>query len=348
LFLGGAAKSGTTLLLSLLDGHPRLAVLPEETHFFDKRTKFSALTSSSDKVRWFLESPHCDLRFLAHGRVERTRPTNGSPNTRDYTHLDYTGFVRLTQNIAKQPWLNDSLIFSEVVRSYAVISGCDWPNCIRWIEKTPGNEAYSDDLFRLFPEAKLLQLVRDPRAVFASRKKHLISRYGCYAKAHRLVREWNRSSRQISKLQKRTDSYLLVRYEDLVQDTGRTLERVCQFIGVELLPVMLEPTRAGKQWGGNSAYDKTFGGISAEPVNQWKNQLTNDEIWWVEMHCREGMRIAGYQPETNCRFSFARWFKRISGESWSGYVRARRGSLFQLTGFLEDCRYDVTPRRTSS
>src|SRR5207302_382214 len=147
-------------------------------------------------------------------------------------------------------------------------------------------------------------------------KKGLIGRYGRYGRAHRLVREWNQSARQISKLQKRPDGYLLVRYEDLVQNTARTLQKVSRFIGIELLPVMLEPTRAGKQWGGNSAYDKTFGGISADSVNQWANELTLDEIWWVEMHCSKGMQIAGYQPETNCAFSFARWFKRLSGESW--------------------------------
>ena len=30
-FAAGQAKSGTTLLIALLDGHPQLLVLPEET-----------------------------------------------------------------------------------------------------------------------------------------------------------------------------------------------------------------------------------------------------------------------------------------------------------------------------
>jgi hypothetical protein len=341
LFLGGAAKSGTTLLLSLLDGHPKLAVLPEETHFFGRRKNFSALTNYPDKARWFLQSSDSDLHILAQGRIERARKTNGSLDTRDYTHFDYTGFVQLTEEFAKQSWLNDSLIFSEVVRAYAIANGCDWRNCVRWVEKTPGNESYSEDLFTLFPDAKFIQVVRDPRAVFSSRKKHLVRRYGHYAKAHRHVREWNESARQISKLQKRGGSYLLVRYEDLIQNTARTLEKVCQFIGIEFLPVNLEPTRAGKQWEGNSAYEKSFGGISAESVSQWKNELTKEEVWWIEMHCRTGMEIAGYQLETDCRFSLPRWFKRMPGESIGGYVRARRGSVCQWAGWLEECRYDA-------
>jgi Sulfotransferase family len=348
LFVGGAAKSGTTLLLSLLDGHPKLAVLPEETHFFGRHKDFSSLKSYAAKARSLVESSDSDLRLLAEGRVEPSRDARNSADTRDYTSFDYPAFVRLVEHFAKQPWLNDSLIFSEIVRAYAIVNGCDWRNCVRWVEKTPGNEVYSDDLFKLFPDAKLLQIVRDPRAVFASRKRHLIGRYGRHTKAHRLVREWNESSGQISKLQKRTESYLLIRYEDLVHNTAKTLERVCRFIGIELLAVMLEPTRAGKGWRGNSAYDKTFGGISAASVDQWKKELTEDEIWWIEMHCREGMQIAGYNFETDCRFSFARWSKRMSGESWGGYLRARRGSLCQWAGLLEDCRYDTAPRGANS
>lgn len=37
LFIGGCPKSGTTLLLALLDGHPQLAVLPEETSYLEDR-----------------------------------------------------------------------------------------------------------------------------------------------------------------------------------------------------------------------------------------------------------------------------------------------------------------------
>jgi hypothetical protein len=336
LFLGGAAKSGTTLLLSLLDGHPKLVVLPEQTHFLDKLRNFSGLNSCAAKVQWLVAESN--LRLLGQGRIESHGETKAS--IRDYTGFDYSGFVRLAEEFAKEPRLNDSLIFSEIVRAYAIAKGSDWQNCTRWVEKTPGNEIRADKLFKLFPEARLLQVVRDPRAVFASRKTRLIKTYGHHTKAHRLVREWNESSRQIRKLQKRTDNYLLVRYEDIVQDTTRTLEKISQFIGIELLPVMLEPTRAGNRWRGNSSYHE-FAGISAESVNQWKNVLTEDEIWWIEMHCRKGMQIAGYQLETDGKFSLARWSRRMAGESWGGYLRARRGSLCQLAGLLDECRYDA-------
>ena len=33
-FIAGAAKSGTTLLVSLLDSHPELLVMPQDTAYF--------------------------------------------------------------------------------------------------------------------------------------------------------------------------------------------------------------------------------------------------------------------------------------------------------------------------
>jgi hypothetical protein len=343
LFVGGCPKSGTTLLLSLLDGHPKLVVLPEETHFLDKRPHYLALDSYQAKSRGLLEES--GLRLLAQGRFARFGRSGEAPSAdlRDYGGFDHQRFTRLAAYSAEQPWINDSLLFSETVRAYAITIGCNWRDCVRWVEKSTSNEACSDALFGLFPEAKLLQVVRDPRAVFASRKKRLLNISGCYSKAHRLLRGWNQSSRQILKLMERRDQYLVLRYEDLIQDPRESLEGVCRFIGIEFLPELLSPTRAGRQWEGNSSFHSAFNGISAQPVDYWKSELTADEIWWVEMHCRQGMLIADYSLRTEGRFSFSRWLKRLPGESWGGYLRARRGSLCQLAGLLEDCRYAAVP-----
>src|SRR6266700_345488 len=56
-FIAGQAKSGTTLLAALLDGHPELLVLPQETAYFPtvlrkfrdhgRRAQFEYLTKES-------------------------------------------------------------------------------------------------------------------------------------------------------------------------------------------------------------------------------------------------------------------------------------------------------------
>jgi hypothetical protein len=52
------------------------------------------------------------------------------------------------------------------------------------------------------------------------------------------------------------------------------------------------------------------------------------------------MKLANYPFQTNARFSLSLWLKRLPGESWAGYVRARRASLCQWLGLLKECRYD--------
>jgi hypothetical protein len=336
LFIGGAIKSGTTLLMSLLDSHPQLVVLPEETHYLEERRKFLKLKNSQARLERLL----ANLKLLASATGDGETSPACAADVRNYAEFDYGQFVELARRFINQPWMNDSLLFSETIRAYGIAMGADWRNCAHWVEKTPKTETYPDLFDQLFPDARLIQVLRDPRAVFASLKNRIVTRYGCYAKAHRLPRLWNQSAREIPRLLRDPARFLVVRYEDLLKSPRKVLEAICRFGGFEYNECLLEPTRAGNKWLGNSAFYKRFDGISAAPADHWKDRLTEDEIWWIELHCRRGMELAGYPLQTDARFSFKRWFKRLPGESWSGYVRARRASLFQGLGLLKECRYD--------
>jgi hypothetical protein len=337
LFIGGTPKSGTTLLISLLDNHPQLIVLPEETFYLEDRPDYVALKDHEARLSRLLEKT--DLRLLAMSRFEPDSP-GCSPDARTYADFDYTNFVELAKYLVKQPWVNDSLVFSEAARAYGIVLGADWKNCVRWVEKSTSNEVRSEALDELFPEAKVIQMVRDPRAVFASRKSRQMKRSGFYTKAHRLVREWNRSSQEIPRLRRDSSRFLVIRYEDLVKNPRGIMEKVCGFAGIDFDEKILEPTRAGGRWEGNSAFHETFKGISSASLDVWKDRLSEDEIWWIELHCHKGMKLADYPLHTNARFSLTRWLKRLPGESWSGYFRARRASLCHWLGLLEECRYD--------
>ncbi len=61
LFIGGAPKSGTTLLMSLLDNHPQLVVLPEETSYLEDRPRYLALKNYQAKLRRLLQKTGLQL-----------------------------------------------------------------------------------------------------------------------------------------------------------------------------------------------------------------------------------------------------------------------------------------------
>lgn len=336
LFIGGAIKSGTTLLKSLLDNHPQLVVFPEETHYLEERSKYLALNDYRAKLQCLLERE--EVRRLAKGWSEPSS-SGGAADERRYSHFDYDQFVALARDFVNQPWMNDSLLLSETIRAYGIVAGADWRNCARWVEKTPKSETCGDALDELFPDAKLIQIVRDPRAVFASLKNRAIKEFGYYNAAHKLTRRWNGSAREITRLRRDPSRFLIVRYEDLVKDPRTELETVCRFGGFEFSEKMFEPTCAGNGWLGNSAFYNEFNGISIAPAEKWKDYLTEQEIWWVELHCRKGMELAGYPLLTGGRFSISRWLRGLPGESLDGYFRDRRDSIRQAVGLLTECRF---------
>lgn len=322
--------------MALLDNHPQLVVLPEETHYLEDRGCYQALGTYPEKLRQLVE--RSGLQTLALGCFEPP-PDYLDSGTRNYSDFDYSRFVSLAEIFVNQTWINDSLLFSETIRAYGITRGIEVDNCVRWIEKTPKNETFGPAMDELFPDAKLIQIVRDPRAVFASLKNRLIRQNGHYTKAHRFVRSWNRCAREIPRLRRDRSRFLVIRYEDLVRKPREILETVCRFGEFEFHESMFKPTRGGSGWEGNSAFHKMFNGISAASVEQWKECLTEDEIWWIELHCRQGMELAEYPFQTGARFSALRWLKRLPGESWPGYLRARRASLCQGLGLLKDCSY---------
>src|SRR5438874_10214821 len=76
-FIAGQAKSGTTLLAALLDGHPEVLVLPQETAYFPtiltkyrnagRRVQFDYLTKeslyASDRKSTRLNSSHVEISY---------------------------------------------------------------------------------------------------------------------------------------------------------------------------------------------------------------------------------------------------------------------------------------------
>jgi hypothetical protein len=336
LFIGGPAKSGTTLLMSLLDNHPQLVVLPEETGYLEHRQQYRELKDCKARLEYLLIKT--GLKSLGVGEVE-VKNAVSSADARDYRQFDHKCFFSLAREFVDRPWMNDSLLFSEMVRAYGIALGADWRNCARWVEKTPRTETCAEELDELFPDAKLIQVIRDPRAVFTSFKNRIMSEYGTHAKAHRLPRSWNHSAREIPRLRRDPSRFLVIRYEDLVENPRETLKKICRFGGFEFSEKMLEPTRAGTDWKGNSAFHGTFKGISSASLDLWKDRLSMDEVWWIELHCRKGMDLANYPLQTDARFSLLRWLKRLPGESWSGHFRARRASLCQGLGLLKECQY---------
>ena len=119
-----------------------------------------------------------------------------------------------------------------------------------FLDKAPGGVDWLPLVARLFPEARVLFAVRDPRDVVLScflnnfqmnaltfAFTRLEDTAAAYAAAMRLAH----TSRQLLPLAVKE-----VRYESLIEDFSGELAKVCEFVGLEIEPQMTDVARAAR------------------------------------------------------------------------------------------------------
>ncbi|HEY0197584.1 MAG TPA: sulfotransferase [Rhodanobacter sp.] len=257
-FVFGAHRSGTTLVRDLLDHHPALSVLPAEGTML---TNFA----------WHLKrlEPDSWLRFLGCEWLRRlANPINQHPywllGRSSAEGSPYVEFgrallawwplvrTRLGPRTTSWPLIAVTLAYAYCTAGFRTASPLE-----RWVEKTPANERFLARLMAEFPEARLLHVVRHPSAVYASSCQAVRNSGLPSSGESRILRQMHLSYREAAtrSAQPSSDSYLLVRYEDLLADTAGSVRRMASFLGIQPLPVMMQPTANGIPTPSNSSFD---------------------------------------------------------------------------------------------
>ena len=316
-FIAGQAKSGTTLIAALLDNHPELLVLPQETAYFPtvlrkfgdagRRAQFDYLTKESFSRVLF----GGDAKWREH----------------EYKNFPQQKFFETFERIAFDPANLERDLLALMAESYAATMEVPLETINRWIEKTPANRNHVDEMFRRFPNAKLLITLRDPRAILATQialeKTRQTKRFSVYY----VIAHWRAAAQLARRIRSGNVPGLLVQFEPLVTDPVAMMRTVCDYLEIRFDPdIVLNPTKIGESWGGNSAAQTAFSKISAEPTSRWEGQLTEDEIGWVEWHCRDLMPEFGYEPRFPSR-KVSAFLKPIRQERFKEYLKSRAYSL---------------------
>jgi hypothetical protein len=264
----GFMKSGTTLLLELLDGHPELIVLPGDRHMMnaseDERRRVereaywipSVVNSRGQAPFWFLGED--DLAYLELAR-----------------YLDHA--LAVLPDDARGRFL-----------AFVVALHCANPRRAprprAWVEKTPENEFRVDRIVRWFPRARFVHLVRHPLDNLASLKLLFSQRADMGWKpwsAATTARKLARSVRAAGENRRRlgADRYFVARYEDLAETEPR-MRAVARFLGIAWDDSLLTPTMNGVPSQPNSMRRERLGvrGRVAIPApGQWRRELAPAE-----------------------------------------------------------------------
>lgn len=245
IFIVGHSRSGSTLLASLLGEHTKIAALPE-THFVR-----SSLYGGTPLQRWLanrsLEAKikliYSNVRLPDAGiepeEFERyCRKRNVNP--RSSAQL-LEAFLRLCQERGGKSFI---------------------------LEKTPGHIAHVRELLSWIPQAKVIYAVRDARDAVSS----LLRAKWTHSQPQRHAAYWAWCVRRAHAMKTAyPEQVYIARYEDILLDSARSLEEICNFIGVEYQDQMLIGERAEAvvpawetEWKRNS---KTK--IDPAHANQW-------------------------------------------------------------------------------
>ncbi len=296
-FILGRPRSGTTLLRTVLDTHPNVLIPLENSGLIHLYFKYRKVKQWNAKKLDHFFSDFKNLKFI------------------DSWNINWKLVKEIFENLA-----DDQLSFPEIIRVYYYHYQSEFIKeeikCLG--DKSPLNSLYSKEISSIFPNAKIIHLVRDYRANFASMSKHLVFSPSSTVK----LMQWKKSVIQISRLAAiNPERFLIVRYEDFVSHSEGTYKTICTFLKIKYIPELLDPEYRKKVI--NTIYASEFikdwqpdlsGVISTANIEKWKNDLSDDAIKKADYIAGEIGEQLQYYPiykEFSLVFSITMEFKKL-------------------------------------
>ena len=293
IFIVGANRSGTTLLRLMLNSHSRIGI-PDELVYF--RSSFAG--HSFDEWR----NPQIsreDFQKYVSVFLERNQEVLAPLSISD-----------LKKEILCRDEPDFRWPYARTLEAWA-----DTHGKVRWGEKTPGNLFFVDVLIDMFPDARFIYLMRDPRAGVYSMMKTSMFRSGAIINAMNRRKYMTEGLNHLQRFVPETQQ-TLVKFEDLVQSPESTLRRVCAFLEESFEPHMLEFHRDASKYMKERAISRfnqaATRPIAPEKAESWKSGLSTIQISEVEWICREQMANYGYdrsQAKLPLHRQFFGWLK---------------------------------------
>jgi hypothetical protein len=276
IFVVGAPRTGTTLTRNILNRHPEVH-LYNEIHFCERIHDKLGQRGELDETR--LDGA---LDMLLEHAQEWTPGAEEAASRRE-----------LRQRAVAAGG------FGGLLRSFLAMEA-EWNGKRIWGDSSPQDVLYLDCLKSWFPAARIVCLVRDPRAYLASYKNYVRKGHPTYHDRYSplpnalLWRTYMGALLEARQAPWAADLHEL-RYERLVADPQEEVRALCAFLDLEFQGDMLEVASR------NSSYltvgEEGRAGISSGSVDRWREELTATEIWIAEWICRRAMRHLGYHPE---------------------------------------------------
>ena len=193
-----------------------------------------------------------------------------------------------------RPGMTTGAALAAIFETYAAERGK-----ARWGDKTPLYMQFLPMLERLFPDALFVHLVRDGRdaalSFLAVPEGIMTAGWGHPRDVAGFACQWATEVRDARELGRRVGSerYLELRYEDLVAQPGRELERVCTFAGLAYDDGMLE--YVGRTESAAKPHQQRLAQAPTPGVRNWRTELAPDDRIAFEQVAGAVLAELGYE-----------------------------------------------------
>jgi hypothetical protein len=294
-FIVGIGRSGTTLLMSMLNAHPTIQATPEVNFFVFFHNSWKNKTT-------FKESDFKRVELYV-SLFKRRKHASGF----DWSIDLFREYIQQNKKI------NFAIIYQCFYKSF-VYAGTP-KNITHNFDKNPINTLFLNDIIEQLPNAKFVFLVRDPRANYLSRKEKINFRKpNIYADSYRWA-FYNEST--LALIEKHKDKFYVLKYEDLVSNARFYLNELAEFFDFKNEEDMLNfhlhvkenSLRKVTEDSDNvhvkakEKYEKLSRPVNTDRLEAWKQKLSKEEIEINSRICRVanyfGYHIDGTKPKYN-------------------------------------------------
>ena len=286
IFIVGSSRSGTTMMGRILGNHSSIFTF-KELHFFG-----AIWTNNSESTLDKKQQIDLFSRLLC---IEK----NGLFQQNNISDFNERASAILANKDISNPLSIYELFLAKITSDNKCFIACD---------QTPKNMYYLNEILLYFPNAKVINMVRDQRDVLLSQKNKWKRRFlgasaiplseaiRSYINYHPILsaKIWN-SSLECTEKFTNNSRVTVVRFEDLLVEPIRIVKELCQFLEIEFNQEMLKVPVIGS----STQQDvKNQFLIDSSKKEKWKNGgLNSAEIYLSQLVSNSMMRKFKYDLE---------------------------------------------------